>query len=257
MTILMSPPTHFDVTYQINPWMKQLGTVAANTAAQQWQSLEHTIKEYATVVEAEPAAHPDFVFTANAGLVRGREVILSSFKYAERQVEEPYWQQLFASHGYTTHTLDQVAFEGAGDALFAGRLLIGGYGFRTDQAAYDQIAKLWDIDILRAELIDPRFYHLDTCLCVLDAQTILYYPPAFVPEARTALEERFDTIHVCEAEALQFACNAVVIDTHIILPEGTPQTQTVLRAAGYEVTAVAMNEFMKSGGAAKCLTLAL
>lgn len=254
----MIPPTYFTVSYTINPWMGAHGMVARKRAVLEWNSLYTAISTWADVICMPPTTHPDIVFTANAGLVRRREVILSSFAFAERKAEEPYWQHMFSTLGYTIHTLPHSIFEGAGDALFAGNTLIGGYGFRTDRTAYDEIVQLWpDIAILPVELVDPRFYHLDTCLCVLDAETILYYPAAFSRKSQADLSSRFTTIAVPTPEALAFGCNAVVIGRRVILPEQTPKTQQLLRSAGYIPETVSMKEFMKSGGAAKCLTLAL
>ncbi|MBI3603561.1 MAG: amidinotransferase, partial [Nitrospirae bacterium] len=62
---------------------------------------------------------------------------------------------------------------------------------------------------------------------------------------------------VSETEALRFACNAVCIGRHVALPTGCPQTVQLIQEHGYETHAVALDEFMKAGGSAKCLTLAL
>lgn len=258
MTILMSRPTHFDVAYTINPWMNQKIPVTKLRAHEQWETLATTIRNFADVTEIPTAVHPDFVFTANAGLVHNQEVIVSTFKHTERQAEEPHWKKWFEAQGFHTHTLRNVTFEGAGDALFSNaNTLIGGYGFRTEHAAYEQIASIWDIDIVCVELVDERFYHLDTCLCVLDDTTILYYKEAFSKTSQKKLQERYTCIEVSESEALHFACNAVVIDQHIILPSGATNVKNILRQAGYIPTTVEMTEFIKAGGAAKCLTLAL
>jgi N-dimethylarginine dimethylaminohydrolase len=258
MTILMARPTYFDVHYRINPWMSKKEPVHRDHASAQWESLAAAIQTCANIEEIPTAAHPDFVFTANAGLVRNNEVILSSFRYHERKGEEPHWESWFRNNQYTVHTLTNTTFEGAGDALFTdSHTLIGGYGFRSDKQAYDQIEHIWDISILRVELIDPRFYHLDTCLCVLNESTILWYPDAFSKESQYLLQDQYTCIEVSEAEALHFVCNAVVIGEHVILPSGAPNVITTLKTAGYIPTTVHMTEFIKSGGAAKCLTLVL
>lgn len=257
MTILMSRPTNFEIAYEINPWMHTTDSVNKKHAMHEWKTLYNEIAQRVTIEEIPYTNHPDFVFTANAGLVRGREIILSSFLFAERQREETDWKTWFEEAGYITHKLQNTSFEGAGDALFADDTLIAGYGHRTHYDAYDQIADIWDIDIVRVELVDERFYHLDTCLCVLDANTLLYYPQAFSEESRRTLKQRFTCIEVPASEAIRFACNAVVLDTHIILPSGAPRTSQLLKQHGWTSTEVSMQEFLKSGGAAKCLTLAI
>uniref|UniRef100_A0ACD5GQB8 Uncharacterized protein n=1 Tax=Desertifilum tharense IPPAS B-1220 TaxID=1781255 RepID=A0ACD5GQB8_9CYAN len=58
------------------------------------------------------------VFTANAGLVLGDNVVLSCFYHPERQGEEPHFKAWFESQGSTVHELPRdLPFEGAGDAL--------------------------------------------------------------------------------------------------------------------------------------------
>ncbi|RYE93574.1 MAG: nitrate reductase, partial [Oxalobacteraceae bacterium] len=181
---LMCAPRHFEVAYVINPWMEGNIARGSNPAATaQWQALLALLRRYADVdcISAEPGV-PDLVFTANAGLVLGRQVLLSAFRHAERQPEEAYFSRWFSRHGFEVLTLPAgVYFEGAGDALFDRRLPIlwMGHGHRTDEAAAAFIASLFDVDVVPLQLVDPHFYHLDTCLCPLEGGALLYYPDAF------------------------------------------------------------------------------
>lgn len=257
----MNKPTHFDVTYSINPWMKpQSESIKKDLALEQWHQLYSLIAKHAQIehIPTPSLQLPDFVFTANAGLIYKKEIILSSFVHRERTKEEQYWKTWFSQHGFTTHTIE-TNFEGAGDALFMDNTtLLGGYGIRTKKEAYIQIKKIWPhITILPLRLVDPYFYHLDTCLCALDHNTIFYYPPAFSVASQTLLLSKFTCIPVSKKEAYQFACNAIVIKNNIILPEQTPIIEQQLIARGYTTNRVPMSEFSKAGGAAKCLTLLL
>jgi len=113
------------------------------------------------------------------------------------------------------------------------------------------------VPVLSLELTDDRWYHLDTCLFPLTPETVVYYPGAFDPYACRVITNNFETIEVCEEEALRFACNAVVIEKKVVLPSGCPQLTWDLEARGYTVYSVDLSEFLKAGGAAKCLTLFL
>jgi N-dimethylarginine dimethylaminohydrolase len=264
-TILMCEAGHFGVDYVINHWMKdQTGKVDRALAVRQWQRLRNVLASFIELafVPSRPGV-PDMVFTANAGLVRGRTVIVSRFASRERQPEEPLVRAWFHANGYeiADWPLD-VAFEGAGDALFDRELpfLWFGHGFRSDAAAAALIEKAIGCATVSLRLVDPRFYHLDTCLCPLEGGWLLYYAPAFDPASQRKIralvpEER--RIEVGEADAEKFACNAVNVGRHVILNDASEELQGKLRHAGFTPLLTPLTEFLKSGGAAKCLTLKL
>jgi arginine dihydrolase len=264
-TILMCAPGHFGVDYVINPWMQNhTGRVDRQLAARQWHCLQDLLARLTglTFIEPEPGV-PDMVFTANAGLVRGQRVIVSRFRSRERQAEEPHLRAWFTDNGFEIVDWPRdVAFEGAGDALFdRGRPLLWiGYGFRTDRAAAALVEKALGCCTEALELVDPHFYHLDTCFCPLEGGWLLCYPAAFAAsslERIRALVPQDKRIEVGHADALHFACNAVNIGRHVIMNHASEVLQRDLRGAGFEPVLTPLSEFMKSGGAAKCLTLKL
>ena len=264
--ILMCPPDHYGIDYEINPWMRRSVKSILATAREQWWDLYQTLTETvgANVSLIRPAAGlPDMVFTANAGVVRGDVFIPSRFRHKERRGEEKHFERYFKNRGYTLKSLPRrVDFEGAGDALFLDGTLYAGYRFRTDIRAHEQVGKLLDCPVLSLELTDPHHYHLDTCFCPLDSEpgkeAFIYYPGAFDDYGRKLLEEAAPhAIAVTKAEARRFACNAVSVGQHVILPKGCPKLKSKLRALGYTPHDVAMTEYLKSGGACKCLTLRL
>ncbi|HLJ55377.1 MAG TPA: arginine deiminase-related protein [Chthonomonadaceae bacterium] len=259
--LLMCPPSEYQVLYEINPWMSVLNTADPAIASRQWNALHRTLTEdVGASVELVTQEHgaPDMVFTANAGLVRDRLAFLSRFRHPQRQPEEPAFRRWFEEHGYTVlQPPADCHFEGEGDALFVGGTLVAGYLKRSDIAAHRWLSEGLRVPVLSVQLVDDRWYHLDTCFCPLDGQTIAYYPPAFDSYGRNVLEANFATIAITEAEALRFACNAVVIGRTVILPSGCPEFSGRLASAGFRPIAAEMSEFMKAGGACKCLTLFL
>ncbi len=260
---LMCPPDHYDVDYVINPWMEgNIHKSSRDRAVDQWQKLYHVLKDKALVDLVTPQLGvPDMVFTANAGLVLGDNVVLSRFFHKERQGEEPYFKQWFAEHGFTVYELPQdLPFEGAGDALFdrEGRWLWAGYGFRSELDSHPYIAKWLDTEVLSLRLIDDRFYHLDTCFCPLSGGYLLYYPPAFDSYSNRVIAMRIPEekrITVSEPDAVNFACNAVNVNSLIIMNQVSEKLKARLTGVGFEVTETPLSEFLKAGGAAKCLTL--
>lgn len=259
----MCPPDHYDVDYVINPWMEgNIHRSSQERAIQQWQGLHDIIKDLAKVHLVDPAkGWPDMVFTANAGLILGDKVVLSRFMHKERQGEEPYFKAWFESQGCTVYEMPpELPFEGAGDALFdrEGRWLWAGYGFRSELDAYTHVTKWLDIEVLSLRLTDNRFYHLDTCFCPLTDGYLLYYPPAFDAYSNRLIEMQVPAqkrIIVEETDAINFACNSVNIDRTIIMNKASDRLKQQLTNVGFTIEETPLTEFLKAGGAAKCLTL--
>lgn len=260
---LMCAPDHYDVDYVINPWMEgNIHKSSPDRAVEQWHGLFHLIKDRAQVDLVQPQKGvPDMVFTANAGLILGNTVVLSRFFHKERQGEEPYFKAWFEQQGYTVYELPKdLPFEGAGDALLdrEGRWLWAGYGFRSELDSHPYLAKWLDIEVLSLRLMDERFYHLDTCFCPLTDGYLLYYPPAFDAYSNRLIEMRVPAakrIAIAEADAVNFACNTVNIDRIVIMNKTSEALQQRLMDANFVVLETPLSEFIKAGGAAKCLTL--
>ena len=259
----MCAPTHYDVDYVINPWMEgNVHRSSKERAQAQWQGLHEIIAAHAQVdlVTPEPG-WPDMVFTANAGLILGDQVVLSRFLYPERQGEEPFFKAWFEQQGHTVHELPQdLPFEGAGDALLdrEGRVLWAGYGFRTELDTHAYVSKWLDIDVISLRLMDERFYHLDTCFCPLSNGYLLYYPAAFDAYSNRLIEMRVPPhkrIAVAEEDAVNFACNAVNINQLVIMNQASETLRQQLAEVGFTVKETPLTEFLKAGGASKCLTL--
>lgn len=262
--LLVCPPDFFGIEYEINPWMRLDNRVNHERAVQQWFELVWVLeKDLGAILErmVPVPGLPDLVFTANAGVVVGQTAVVSRFRYPQRQEEAAHFENWFRGHGYRIMTVEkQLYFEGAGDLLGFSDYWFGGYRQRSDIKVYPILSERFNREIIPLELIDSRFYHLDTCLCPLSGGELLYFPAAFDHYGQEVLAARVPTKHrliVPEHEALKFACNAVCIGKHVVLPAGCPTTEGLLQERGYDTYAVQLDEFMKSGGSAKCLTLAL
>ena len=262
--LLMCPPDYFGIEYEINPWMRVTNSSDHNHSRSQWHGLVQVLEQTVGVKieRMEPISGlPDLVFTANAGVLADGKAVPSRFRHPERQREEEYFEQWFEEHGYQVIRLDHALyFEGAGDLLGFSDIWFGGYRQRSDIRAYSRLTEIFQKEILPLELIDSKFYHLDTCFCPLSGGELLYYPAAFDSYAQTVIHSRIDNhrrIVVPPQEADRFACNAVCVDRHVVLPSGCPVTMKLLEERGYHTHAVELDEFLKAGGSAKCLTLAL
>jgi N-dimethylarginine dimethylaminohydrolase len=262
--LLVCPPEYYRIEYEINPWMRLSNQADPVRASAQWHDLMTVLEDRvgALLERMQPVRGvPDLVFTANAGVVDGRRAVPSRFRHPERQREEQYFEAWFREHGYEVTLLQEgLYFEGAGDLLGFPDASFGGYRQRSDIRAYSRLSEILQREIIPVELVDSHFYHLDTCFCPLSGGELLYYPAAFDPYAQAAILNRISDdrrIVVPRPEALRFACNAVCMGKHVVLPTGCPETVRMLEARGYEPHPLVLDEFMKAGGSAKCLTLAL
>jgi len=259
--ILMCPPDFYGIHYEINPWMDVSRQAEHAVAVEQWNALYHHITQAgATVSLLEPVVGlPDLVFTANAALIYRRQALVSRFRHRQRQGEEPYNRRWFEANGFEVVDVpENFSFEGAGDALFCGDTLYAGYRIRSDAAGHQQIGRMLAVRVIPVELVDARYYHLDTCFCPLADGEAIWYPPAFDDYGRRAIREHVPKLIDAEQpEAERFACNAVVIGRRVITNTGCDRLHAALAARGYEPIATPLDEFVKAGGSAKCLTLRL
>ncbi|GIX03171.1 MAG: hypothetical protein KatS3mg113_0177 [Planctomycetaceae bacterium] len=259
-TVMMCPPEFYGIEYEINPWMHREQPADRELAWQQWEKLRSLLVQLGADVKLQTPqpGWPDLVFTANAGLVWRNTVFLSAFRHAARQGETTFDREFFLQEGFDVRSLPPgLVFEGAGDALFCGDTLYGGYHIRSDARSFFWLAEQLACRVIPLQLVDPRFYHLDTCFCPLDRETAAYYPGAFDDYGRQVLHQIPRRIIVPESEAIRFACNAVVIGRHVILNTGCPEFEASLQQQGFTPHATSLDQFLKSGGSAKCLTLRL
>ena len=255
----MCRPTCFDVTYDINPWMSgQIGQVDKALAVQQWDTLVESLSRHSVINLVDGAANvPDLVFTANAGFIHKNIAILSKFANKERQPEEAIFKKWFESKEYNV-IQPTLNYEGEGDHLVdtEGRHWIGS-GFRTDAKVAGELTDIIGTPVTALELVDPRWYHLDTCFCPLPNGEIMWYPGAFSTSSQDLINRSFRRyIDVYEEEALQFCCNCVCIGNDLFLPK-TEDAATELIMKNYDIHEFDLSEFLKAGGAAKCLVLEL
>jgi len=258
---LMCPPTHFDVSYAINPWMDLSVEVDRERAQRQWQALVTTYRDAGAQIELlEPRAGlPDLVFTANLGIVDAKTFIPARMRHDQRRAEPQHAERWFRARGFEISSLgEDVVQEGAGDALPFGDTLVTGYGGRSSAGAYVDLQRVVPGRIAPVKLSDPRFYHLDIVFCPLGARSALIAVGALGPDdARLLTELVPDPIVLTDEEAAAFCANSVVIGHTVVMAACTPRLERELRARDLEALVIDVSEFLKAGGGPRCLTLAL
>jgi N-dimethylarginine dimethylaminohydrolase len=259
---LMCPPEHFAVSYAINPWMDATAPVDRALALRQWEELRRTYLDLGhrvDVIPPEPGL-PDMVFAANGGLVVGGRALGARFTHPERQPEGPAYQRWFEAavrDGELKEAAVPVATnEGEGDFLAVGDLVLAGHGFRTRLAAHAEAQELFGVPVIGLRLVDPRYYHLDTALAVLDDRTVAYYPGAFSEGSREVLRRLFpDAILASAEDAAVLGLNAVSDGRAVVLSAQATGLREQLRLRGFDPVGVDLSELLKAGGGVKCCTL--
>jgi N-dimethylarginine dimethylaminohydrolase len=269
--VLMVRPNNFSVDYVINPHMEgNIGKVDKAKAMQEWEAVRDAFASTGLmvhVIEDQPGM-PDMVFCANQSLPfinpqGGREVVMSIMHSEHRKPEVPFIEEWYLENGYTVHHPGYKVirdFEGMGDAIWhpGRRLLWGGYGFRSSIEAYEFVKNKLGVRVIALKLVNDSFYHLDTCFCTLDENTVLIYPDAFSKKSVEMIRALFPRVIEADAEesVSLFACNATCPDgKHVLIQKGCDKTKKQLQDAGYSVIELETGEFLKSGGSVFCMKM--
>ncbi len=259
--ILMTPADYFGIEYEINVWMSHDNQVNHKIAVEQWQNVYdiYTNQLGWEVELAKPVEHlPDMVFSTDCCLMVDGKILLSNFRYPERQPESAHFEQWFKDHDYTNIRQAKSRFEGGGDNLVCGDKILAGYGFRSDEGAADELRNYFGREVVQLHLVDPFFYHLDTAVAVLSEDCVAFYPPALDQASQKRLRAAVPTIiEATLEEAKGFGLNAVSDSQTIITSNESESLLQKYREAGFTVIGTSILEFRKSGGGVKCMTLTL
>lgn len=260
---LMCPPAHFRVTYSINPWMDPSKPVDLPLAIAQWESLRDRYRSLGhTVEELAPGEDlPDMVYAANGATVVDGRVLGARFAHPQREGEAAAHREWYDTNGFTDFREPEHVNEGEGDFAVTASWLLAGRGFRSSPLSHPEAQEFLGRPVIGLDLVDPRFYHLDTALCVLDDSTdseVMYYPAAFSPGSQAALAKLFPRAIIAdEADALVLGLNSVSDGHHVLLPQAATGLFEPLRERGYEPIPVDLSELLKGGGSVKCCTAEL
>jgi N-dimethylarginine dimethylaminohydrolase len=257
-TFLLCSPDFFKLDNPINPWMVD-SNIDLRAAKSQWFNLVSEIQKAGGKVKVVNQIEelPDMVFAANSGVVSNNIFISSNMKYDQRKPEVKHYKKWFSNNGYSVvDIVPSFNFEGCGDVIIHKNMLIGGYGYRSDLPAIDIVASTLNLELASLKLADPRYYHLDTCFCIVSDSHAIYYPKAFCSGEIKKLKNKIELIPVCEEDARLFMCNSMLVNDTLLVPEIDTKIGKKLRDNfGIKIKHVKVQEFLKSGGSIQCLCL--
>lgn len=258
--ILLSPPTHFDIEYEINPWMhveQKVDKPKAMAAYQELKRVYQSIGVDTMEIQQEPGL-PDMVYMADTGHAVGDTFIAANFRYPERRRESSvvakYLEQKLGLK--TAHLPEGIFFEGHGDLIVAEREYFMGYGKRSMREAIPYLNEYIKKEIVPIELVDPYYYHLDTCFAVLSPDVAVINPTSFTPTGLKEIRSRFkQVIAASPADHQVLGCNLVTVDKHLITALGISDTlKQEFKKLGFVVHLVDTIEYRKGGGSVKCMS---
>ncbi len=262
--LLMCKPDFFKVSYEINPWMHVYNKVNEKVALEQWETVVQNLENLNVKIDLieQDKNLPDEVFTANFGVAFNKKFLASNFKYEERQPEKTEAIEWFQKNtDYDVVELpEKFEFEGKGDMLYSKNTAVIANGYRTSDEAINHIKNIFPEfkKYVRVKLINPNFYHLDTCFSFLNEKTIMFYPEAFEKEqAQQFYEITENVIEISKEDAEYFACNNVTVKNKILLNKASQDLQDKLNSYGFEPIFCPTSEFMKAGGSIRCMVLDL
>ncbi|MDA8791635.1 arginine deiminase-related protein [Bacteriovoracaceae bacterium] len=255
--ILMVKPNNFRIDYVINKHMNKEAKVDINKALFQWGEVKNTYESlgFKVIEMLDQPEYPDMVFCANTLFTYPDGMLLSQMKHEERRGEVDIISSQLNRKNKTKITKN---FEAMGDLLWCYQTeeLFGGYGFRTSEETYDQIEEILNYKIIRLHLINDNYYHLDTCLSIINEKTALIVESAFDKIGLEILRSKFSQlIYVDENEALKYlACNAHCPDGMNVLVESRAiKLRAKLDRLGFKTIGLETGDFLKSGGSIFCM----
>lgn len=257
-SLLLCPATYFSVKYKINPWMNPSIPVAQKLASKQWQALLDTYENLSLSINViSPVSDlPDMVFAANSLFSINKKAVVARYRHKQRQGETLHYTRWLKDHDFEIIDPTPIVYEGQGDTLLVEDLILQGYGFRSDVEIVNILSYTFpNKKVIKLRLVDDRFYHLDMCCLPINRNLVYFYEKAFDQESVHAIKKYFkNAVAVSDEEALSFALNSVVLDHAVITNIKAKSFSDRLSNEGFNVIPLDVSEFIKSGGAVKCLT---
>ena len=181
--LLLCPPDYYGIEYEINPWMSRARGADTPLVQAQWRGLHEKLLSLGCNVHLVPPKPklPDMVFTANAGLTVGRKFIPSNFRHKERAAEAPLFARLDGGTRLRNHLAagGSIFRRGRRRALCRRRAFLWLQVSHRRRARIGRVAEIFNCLVISVELVDPRFYHIDTCFCPLTDGGAVWFPAAF------------------------------------------------------------------------------
>lgn len=265
--VLMCPPKYFRIEFRINPYMdpgNPKKQVDSQKAWREWNCLYLAIKGMGVKIDLLRPVRgiPDLVFPADMGFVVNpsisrKTVVLSNFRWPERQKETPHYERYLRKKKYKIIKIPRhISFEI--NVRETDNFYLLGYGIRNDKEGIKYLRKYFDKPVYPLKLVSPWFYHLSCALAVLNNDTVMYYPKAFDDKSVKLLKKLFkNNVILTKKEVLNLAGNCIVINNKILINYMTHRLRKIFNKLNFDFMEISVDEFIKAGGAVNCMVFVL
>lgn len=284
-SFMLNLPTSFNTKVPNNIWMQQAKpedlVVDSDVAIAQWTDLYNVLTANG-LVTILPTPYDcelqDLVFVANLGIVLDEEnVIISNFTSEPRMGETEVGKKFFELCGYKNVAVCPYKFEGWADLKhLKDNIYVGGYGMRTELAAFEWMEKVFGIKIIKIKMSKEELYHFDCMYMNLTEEIVMLCKEICSEEEITELSRYCEIIDIplkmCECGITNsirlhsYIVNAS--DIHDLDPVLDKEDYQLERAKnqlledicndlGMECVFINLSEFLKGGALLSCLCLPL
>ncbi len=283
---LMCPPFSYSTAIPNNIWMEEMEDEkrvpdGRRALTQFFQVYRYLASEGLVYLLPTPkdAALQDQVFVANLGIVLehgdlANTVIVSNFTSEPRRGESAVGERFFSSMGLD---VQQAPFRFEGDAELKhlyDNVYIGGYGIRSEEAAYDWMEKTFDMKVVKVKMHDPYLYHLDCLVFPVTNQKTIVCTELLDEDDLAELERHTEIIDVSADDAYSGICNSVRVANTIVtashiheLTRGTDdyshevkknrRLEDIVSELALEVKYFNLSEYHKGGALLSCMVMHL
>lgn len=213
---------------------KDAEPIDVDRAVNQHDRVAHILEALGVeVLEMPPAkGAQDMVYCANIGIAIEPYIVLAKYKAPGRSVEVAPAKKFFEGMGYNC-IQPPYFFEGEADLkLWKQGYYFGGFGLFSDPRAFKWIEKTCGVKIIQLKEVDPKSFHLDCSLMVIDEENFIVNKSGLAPESIKILQ-KLGNVHFTPEGTETCGCtNGVIVkEKHIYLSGAFNQEQKEYRKA--------------------------
>jgi dimethylargininase len=193
--------------------------------------------------------YPDGYFVEDTAVVNSDVAVITNPGAVSRKGEVETMAAILAKYRETERIQAPGTLDG-GDVLMVESHFLIGISERTNQEGAEQFGRVIErFDNTWTSVPVVSGLHLKSSINYVGKNTLL------VTEEFAGLNEikAYNKIIVDREE--EYACNTLLVNDHLIMPEGFPGTRTKLETLGFGITELDVSEVRKMDGGLTCMSI--
>lgn len=223
-------------------------TLNLQLARDQHAKYVQTLRELGLEVIVLPSL-PDFAdscFVEDTAIIHKSKAVITRTGALSRRGEGQSIADVLQQYFDISFITEPATIEG-GDVVHFADFLISGLSQRTNQDGVSQSSRFLSVPI--KIISDSSIVHLKSYISFLNNQTVLITDKYALHPALDGLLKIIIPAHE------QYASNALSINGTILIANGFPKTEKILKEKNFDIIKLDTSEFMKCDGALTCLSL--